>query len=178
MKQSGDLLHVTIKQRYTVGDMAANGAFVPQTWTANSVPITVNQYKQVSIEVEDQAKAQSFWDPDSEFPKDAGAAYAEHYDTVIAGQYASFNSLAQVGEIEDPKAFGKLFMQTSMLRMADANIPKANLSFLLPPIAFYGGLLNEAQLTAADMSGQPKNVLTTGFRFTLLGVPFYESTTI
>lgn len=176
--KSGDILHVTIKQRYTVGDVGANGAFVPQVWTANSVPITVNQYKQVAIEVEELAKAQSFWSPDSEFPADAGKAFAEHYDTVIAGQFASFNVLSEVGATTSPTAFGKQHMLTSMLRLADANIPSDNLSYFLPPIAFLGGLLNEVQFTAADQAGQPKNVLTTGYRFTLLGTPFYQSSTI
>lgn len=178
VKSSGDILHVTIKQKYTVGNVGSNGAFIPQVWTANSVPITVNQYKQVAIEVEDLAKAQSFWDPDSDFPSDAGAAFAEHYDTVIAGQYASFNALTEVGNSDNPAAFGKQAMLTSMLRLADANIPKANLSYFLPPIGFLGGLLNEVQFTAADQAGQPKNVLTTGYQFTLMGTPFYQSTTV
>lgn len=176
--KSGDILHVTIKQRYTVGDVGANGAFTPQVWTSNSVPITVNQYKQVAVEVEDLSAAQSFWNPDSDFPTDAGKAYAEYYDTLIAGQYASFNALAEVGNSASPTAFGKQHMTTAMLRLSDANIPEENLSFFLPPIGWFSGLLNEVQFTAADQSGQSKNVLTSGYQFSLLGVPFYKSTTI
>lgn len=178
VKASGDKINFTIKARYTVGNIGANGAFVPQTTTPTSVQLTVDQNKQVSIEVEDISKAQSFWDPDSDFPTDAGKAFAEHYDTVIASQYSAFSSLTAVGNVESPAAFGKNQMKTALLRLADANIPKENLSFLLPPIAFYNGLLDEVQFTAADQSGQPKNVLTTGYQFTLLGVPFYLSTVI
>lgn len=178
VKESGQQINVTIKQRYTVGNVGSNGAFVPQTWNAQSVALTIDQNKQVAIETEGIAKAQSFWDPDSDIPKDAGAAYAEHYDNVIAGQYTAFTSLTPVSNVENPAAFGKNQMKTALLRLADANVPKSDLSFFLPPIAFYGGLLDEVQFTAADQSGQPKNVLTTGYQFTLLGIPFYLSTTI
>lgn len=177
VKDSGDKINVTVKQKYTVGSIGANGAFVPQTWNANSVQLTVDQNQQIAIEVEDIARAQSFWDPDSDFPKDAGKAFAQQYDTVIAGQYGDF-TLTAVGSATSPSAFGKSAFQAAMLRLADANIPDTDLSFFLPPVAFYAGLLNEMQLTAANEAGLPKNVLTTGFKFQLLGVPFYLSTTI
>lgn len=177
VKESGDTINVTIKQKYTVGDMGSNGVFVPQTWNANSVALTIDQNQQIAIEVEDIAKAQSFWDPDSSFPKDAGKAFAQSYDTVIAGQYADF-TLTAVGDPNDPGEFDKALFQTAMLRLADANIPDTDLSFFLPPRAYYSGLLNETQLTAANEVGLPKNVLTTGFKVQILGVPFYLSTTI
>lgn len=65
-----------------------------------------------------------------------------------------------------------------MFKLSDANIPLSSLSFVLHPVAYYGGLCNEQQLTAADMAGLPKNVLTTGFIFQLFGVPVYLSTNI
>lgn len=177
VRESGDTIHVTVDQTWTVGDIGANGAFTPQVYTPDTVAITINQNKQVAVEVEDIVKAQSFWDPNSTVPTTAGKAYAAHYDTVIAGQHASFSG-APVGSLENPTAFGKTAFATSMLRLADLNVPKKDLSFFLPPIAFFGGLINEMQLTDADKSGEQKNVLTTGFRMSLLGVPFYESTTI
>ena len=176
--KKGDVIHVTIDQRYTVGTVGADGAFTPQNYAPTTSDVSLNQWEQIAIRILDRAAAQSFWSPDSDFPKDAGAAYAEHYDTVIAGQYASFNSLSQVGSDTSPTAFGKQHMLAAMLRLADANIPKENLSFFLPPIGFYGGLMNEVQFTAADQSGQSKNVLTTGYQFSLLGTPFYLSTTV
>lgn len=175
VKKSGDRINVTVKPKYTVGDVGSNGAFVPQTITPTSVAVVVDQHKQVAIETEDKAEAQSFWDPESDFPKDAGAAMAVKYDTDIAALHGDFTSNV-VGEEGTPEIFGTSKVRAALLKLADRNVPLRELSFLLPPIAFYSGVFTEAQLTAADAAGLPKNVLTTNYRFPLLGVPAYETT--
>ena len=178
VSKSGDKINFTVKSVYTVGDVGSNGLCAAQVITPTSVQLIVNQFKQITIETEDLAKAQSFWDPESDIAKDAGAAFAAYFDTAIAGQYSSFTNIAEVGASADPSAFDKTKMLSSMLKLADKNIPRSDLSFWLPPIAFYGGILTEVQLTSADQAGMPKNVLTTNYRFPLLGVPAYESTTL
>ena len=66
----------------------------------------------------------------------------------------------------------------ALLFLADLNIPKEDLSFFLPPIAFLQGLYLKDRWTAANMTGLPKSVLTTGFQLPILAVPAYESTVL
>ena len=176
--KSGDIIHVTIQARTTTGAVGANGAFVPQAWTPTTQDVTVNQNRQWSVETEDIVKAQSWWDPDSEAPKIAGQAFAEYYDVTIFGQHTSVTGVTPSGNVENPKAFGKNAAGIALLRLADANIPKEDLSFFIPPIGYYGGIWNETQLTDAEKTGLPKSILTSGFQDKLGGVPVYSSTAI
>ena len=174
VSKSGDIVHVTIDARLTAGNVGSNGAFTPQVTTPTSVAITVDQHKQVAIELEDKTDAQTFWDPFSRFPKSSGAALAEQYDTDIGALHGDITT--NVIGSSSPVTFDKTAFLGAMLKLANTNIPKTSLSFILPPIAFYSGLLLDTQFTSASDSGQPKNVLTTGYQFNLLGVPFYLST--
>jgi len=176
-KKKGDIIHVTIDQTYSVGDVGSNGAFVPQTYSPTTVDVTINKHKQIAIEIEDKAAAQSFWTPDTVFPKNAGKALAVQYDVDLAALYTDLTTNV-VGDSSNPGSFDKQKFLSAMLKLADTNIPKKNLTFALPPIAFYGGIYNEVQLTAADASGSGENALSTNRRFPILGVPTYEMTTL
>ncbi len=171
----GDIIHLSYKGVYTVGNVASNGVFAPQVYTLNSTPINMTSYKQVAIEVEEQAQLQSLWSPESDFPTDAGKAFGAHYDNVLGALHASFTSNV-IGDAATPDAFKDDAMRTAMLRLSDRNVPKNDLSWVLPPIAFYLGIASQPEFTDAQRVGLPKSILTTNFRFQLLGVPFYEST--
>lgn len=177
VQKSGDIIHISIKQKYSVGNVGANGAFVPQVWTLGSTPITVDQHKQVAIEIEEKAAAQSFWEPDSDFPKDAGKALAVQYDVDLANQYTNIATNI-IGDPANPAQFDSSMARTAMLKLADTNIPTDDLSFIVPPIAYFKGLMAEMQLTAANYMGVSKNVLTTGYKFDLFGVPVFYSTAL
>lgn len=177
-QKKGDVIHVTIDQKYTVGTVATDGSFAPQNYTPGTSDVTLNQWEQISIRVLDRAQAQSFWTPDSKFPSAAGAAFAARYDAQIAALHSGVAVTNVAGSTSTPSAFDKTLAQEAMVRLANQNIPLEELSWVLHPVAYYSGLLNEAQLTQADASGQSKNVITTGYVFPLLGSPVYLSTNI
>lgn len=177
-QKKGDVIHVTVDQRYTVGSVGTDGSFAPQNYTPTTSDVTLNQWEQIAIRVLDRAQAQSFWTPDSKFPSAAGAAFSARYDAQIAALHSSVASGNTVGNAANPAAFDKTLAQEAILRLASTNIPLEELSWCLHPVAYYNGLLNEAQLTSAADSGLAKNVLTTGYVFNLLGAPVYLSTNI
>lgn len=177
-QKKGDLIHVTVDQRYTVGTVGSDGSFTPQNYTPTTSDVTLNQWEQIAIRVLDRAQAQSFWTPDSKFPTAAGAAFGSRYDAQIAGLYTSVAAGNTAGSTTSPASFDKTLAQEAMLRLASQNIPMDSLSWCLHPEAYYNGLMNEAQLTSAADSGQNKNVLTTGYQFNLFGAPVYYSTNI
>lgn len=175
-KKKGDIIHVTIDQTYTPAAVAAAGTFTPLTYTLATSDITLNQWFCIPIQILDQAASQSFWTPDSVFPTSAGKAFANLYDANLASLHGSITN--NVGALDNPQPFSKGAAQEALFTLANTNIPLTGLSFILHPVSYYGGLLNEAQLTKANESGMPKNVLTTGYQFPLLGVPIYLSTNI
>lgn len=174
--KQGDSMHISIKARYTGGPLGSNSSFVPQTMTPTSINLVINTNVQVSVEVEEQARAQSFYDPLSDFTKDAGMVMGNNYDSSLAALHSNLN-LTAVGTDAAPVIFNVDAMLTALKRVAQANIPMDDgmLSFILSTDGFYDGLLREQQLTAAQSAGVPKNVLTTSYQFSLRGVPFYLS---
>jgi len=174
-RKKGDIIHMTVEGRFTVGDVGANGAFVPQVYTPETVAITINQHKQIAISIEDKTDSQAFWTPESTFPKQAGKGMAEDYDSALSALHTDLVSNV-VGDEGNPSAFSTERMRAAMLKLDDRNVPMQDRSFVLPPIAFYNGVLAETQLTDADKAGLPKSALTTGFRSALLGTPAYYST--
>ena len=177
VKQSGDIVNLTYKPKLTVNTVGSNGTFTPTAYTLTNVQVAVNVHQYVAIETEDRAKAASFWDPESDFPKDAGLALGESYDTALAALYTDLTSNV-IGDSTNPAPFDDVPVRTALLKLRDRNIPIEDLSFILPPIAFYLGLFTQDRFTDADKAGLPKNVLTTNFRFPLLGVPAYETTKV
>lgn len=176
--KKGDVIHVTIDQKYTVGTVGSDGSFTPQNYTPTTSDVTLNVWEQISIRILDRAEAQSFWTPDSKFPSAAGAAFAARYDAQIAALHTSVASGNSVGSVSSPTPFDKTLAQEAMLRLASTNIPLEELSWVIHPTAYFNGLMNEAQLTSAADAGVSKNVLTTGYVFPLFGSPVYQCTNI
>lgn len=178
VKQSGDIVHLTYEGELTTSDVtAATGAFTPVTASLTSVPITLNQWKIVPIEIVDKAKDQSLYSPESTFPDRAGKAFGAKFDTDLLSLYGSFTDNIPWKTAGDPTLFDDTAMNYAMLKLADQDIPKDEISWFLPPIAFYKGIATKPEFTDASKIGLPKSVLTTGFRFPLMGVPAYETTT-
>lgn len=176
VKGQGSQITIPIKGRLTAGTVTAGtGAFVPQAVAPTTANIVLNTWVQVAVEITDQAKAQSFWDPTSDFPKDAGAAMSVRYDQDLAALYSTLTGLTAVGNEATPEAFDDGAARAAILRLANANVPKNNLSFFLPPVAWYAGWLAKVELTAAYATGESKSAMTTGLRTPILGVPGYES---
>lgn len=177
-QKKGDVVHVTIDQPFTVGTVGSDGSFTPQNYALSTVDISLVNWEQIAIRILDRATAQSFWTPDSVFPNRAGQAWGSKYDSVLAGLHGSVAAGNSVGSTTTPSPFDTVLASEAILKLANANIPLEELSWVLHPTAFYAGLLKEQQLTSASDSGLPKNVLTTGFKFPLLGAPLYTSTNI
>lgn len=172
----GDIINLSYEPRYTVNDVtAATGAVSPQVVTITPVQLTVDKWKEMTIEVVDKSKWQSFYDPESRFPKTAGKGLVEQADTDLGALYPNLTSNV-IGTSAAPGIFDKKMFSAAMLKLRDRSIPLDGLGFYLTPRAFYDGILQQTEMTAADATGQPKSVLTTGYRTTILGVPMYEST--
>lgn len=179
VQKSGDIVNLTYESTYSVGNVTAGtGAFTPQQLTYTSVAVSLDQWRQVAIETTDKAKAQSFYDPNSDFPNRAAKALAADVDSQLLALYTNFTSNTAWGTTDNPSVFDENAALYAMLQLADQNVPKDELSFFLPPIAYYNGIARKPEFTDASKIGLPKSILTTGYRMPIVGVPAYESTQV
>lgn len=177
-KQKGDTINVSIDQKFTATVVGSDGTFTPQNYVLGNAILLLDQWYCVPIQVLDQAAAQSFWTPESTFPTNAGKAFGVKYDSDLAAYWSSVDAANIVGSTSSPTIFDAAKAREAVFKLVKKNVPLSTLSFILDPTAYYGGILTELQLTAANMAGLPKNVLTTGAMIPLLNVPTYISNNI
>lgn len=177
--KAGDIIHVPIAVKRAVQTLSlSTGTFTPASLTLTEAQLTVDQWLAIPEQITDAAKAQAFYDPSSDFGESCKRAFMAKYDQQLLSLQNQFgaNGLT-VGNVDNPKPFGKVMMLGALARLANRDIPDDDLSFVLPPDAFYAGIMNEAQLTDADKAGVSKNLLSAGFQgvFKLVGVPAYKA---
>ena len=133
----GDIINLSHEPKYTVNDVtAATGTVAPQVVTITPIQLTVDKWKEVTIEVVDKSKWQSFYDPASRFPKTAGMALGEQADTDLAALRSNLTSNV-VGTSAAPGLFDKKMFSAAMLKLRDRSVPLNALSFFITPRAFY-----------------------------------------
>ena len=87
----GDVINVPRRGTLSVNDKVANTAITLQTPTADTIPLTLNKYKEVSFLVEDIAAAQSNQDVIAGYVTDAMIVLGEQIDSDILALYSGFS---------------------------------------------------------------------------------------
>ena len=178
VKDSGYNIVIPIEPVYAAGTVtSATGAFTPVNTAPTNANILINVWQYHSVEITDQAQLQSFWDPTkSTFGKIAGKVMGVAVEDNLAALFNSLTGLGTVGtDPSAPDPFGQEQAAAALLLAENAYIPRDSMSFILSPSAFYAGMFQKPELTAAYATGLPKTVHTTGYRMPLFGVPTYSS---
>ena len=92
VKQRGDTIHIPNISNLTANDKTQDSEVTLQTVTETETAISVDQWKEVSFEIEDIVKVQSQYDLRSEYTNKAGYAIAEAVDTDLFALIASLTS--------------------------------------------------------------------------------------
>jgi hypothetical protein len=89
VKQRGDTIHIPHVSNLTANPKAQNSEVTLQTVTELDTTIAVDQWKEVSFEIEDIVKVQSQYDLRSEYTSKAGYAIAQAVDSDLLALYSS-----------------------------------------------------------------------------------------
>lgn len=110
----GDILHISVEPRFTVGNVSSDGSVSNQTITPTDVQVTVNSIKHCTAEVVKYAQRQALESLVNAFPASAGKALMEQIDVDILALYSDVttntvgSSDAKLGEDEIAAAIQKL----------------------------------------------------------------------
>jgi N4-gp56 family major capsid protein len=92
VKMRGDTIHVPRVSNLSANDKIQDSEVTLQTVTETEVGIDIDQWKEVSFEIEDIVKVQSQYDLRSEYTAKAGYAIAQAVDTDLFALYASLTT--------------------------------------------------------------------------------------
>lgn len=96
-KKFGDIYNWTELSALTTNATGADGAVANQEWTHTNRPVSINQWREITVTITDRAKEQSVLDYGELFSKNAGKAAAEKWDTDCFGLHSSITGANQLG---------------------------------------------------------------------------------
>lgn len=173
----GYIAHITVEPAFSGGTVDSDGTFTPEQQTLTDVQVTVDTWQHVSLEIPDDVDATTLGDLKKNLSRNFGKRLAVLGDQAIAALYTNLTAHNnQVGSVADPVEFDDDAARAAPLRLADLNVPQEDVSFILPPIAWWKGLFKLDKFTLANATGFAKGVQTNGFRGEIYGFPGYEST--
>jgi len=179
ISEMGDILHVKINPKPTVGDItAATGAFTAEAVTISNVDLTINKWKYVAHDIVDIADIQSDIDLYNNFSQAFVPALGEQIESDIFALHSSMTANDPIGDATTGDAFGDGVIIPAGLVLDDLDISIEGRSWLLPPVAV-AQLSKDDKWVDAHRTGLDKSVATTGFlNLDLYGTPGYRSTKV
>lgn len=179
ISQMGDVLHVKINPKPTVGDITATtGDFTAEDVTITNVDLTINKWKYVAHEIVDIAEFQADIDLYNNFSQAFMPALGEQIESDTFALHSSMTDNPALGDPTVGDAFGDGVIIPAGLALDDRDIEIENRSWFLPPVCI-NQLQKDDKWVDAHKTGLPKSVRTTGFlNLDLYGVPAYRSTKI
>ena len=178
MSAMGDVLHVKINPKPTVGDITANtGAFTTEEVSLTNVDLTVNKWKYVAHDVVDIAEIQSDIDLVENFTQAFVPALGVQIEQDIGLLWSSATTNPEIGSTTNGEAFGDDVILPAQLVIDNLDIDMDDRSWLLPPSG-RNQLLKDDKFVDAQRTGMDKGAMTTGIFSDIYGVPSYTTTSI
>jgi len=179
VSQMGDILHIKINPKPTVGDItAATGAFTAEAVTIDNADITINKWKYVAHDVVDVADIQSDIDLVQNFSQAFVPRLGEQIESDIFDLQSSATTNEALGDPTNGTAFGDDIIIPAGLVLDDLDVGIEERSWFLAPVNI-AQLLKNDKWVDADKTGLDKSVRTTGFlNLDLYGTPAYRSTKV
>lgn len=163
----GDTVNLTFFPTPTVNAVGSGGSVTNQALTLTQVQVIVDQWNEVTVDVEDKADIQSGVDLMTGFSKSIGLAMGEDIDSYLLGLHASFTNTA-VGDTTSPTPLDDDMVLASVVTLDDAKEPDEDRTWIFAPIA-QANLLKLDKFTTAEKTGLTKGVQINGMVGELYG---------
>ena len=176
-KQKGDIIHVPIRPSVAVNDVGATGSLTNQALTYTEQQLTVNKWREATIDVVDKAAEQSWADMLADFSPAFARALALDQDNALTALHADFTS-NEVGD--SAAAVSDALLTAAIAKLLVLNVPIMNpndVSFVFHSSKWAEfkqiDKFNNANLTGSSMGGMLTQKVSDVY-----GIPVYFSTAI
>ena len=179
VSKKGDIAHLPIFPRFSTNAVSSAGAVTNQSITLTDTTITVDQWREATVELVDRQGWQStFGDSASlarEFAKNFGPRLAEYIDNDIFGLHGSITTNT-VGDTGSPNPMSLPLARAALQLLDENRVPKTDRNFVFSPKAFWEVFGND-QIALAYAIGGNKSVVVSGPEAApqLYGAKWYES---
>jgi hypothetical protein len=163
----GSTVNLTFFPTPTVNAVGSGGSVTNQALTLTQIQVVVDQWNEVTVDVEDKADVQSGIDLMDGFSKSIGSAMGQDIDSYLLGLHASFTNTA-VGDTASPTPLDDDMVLSAVVTLDDAKEPDDDRTWVFSPIA-QANLLKLDKFTTAEKTGLTKGVQINGLVGELYG---------
>lgn len=177
VKGFGDIINIRTLPSVTVNDVGASGSVTNQALTYTGNTITVNKWKEATIDVVDKAQKQSLVDLLEDFSQQFGAAIAAQQDGDLTGLHGSIttNTVGATAAPLDPLSDDLIL--SAIQKLDDLDVPQEDRCWFFAPVA-KKHLLKLDKFTLSYATGASKGGQVTGELMDLYGYPLKLTTKI
>jgi hypothetical protein len=173
--KAGDRVSLSIMPSVSVNDVGSGGSVTNQQLSITSVEIVVDKWKEATVDVDDQAVAQSALAVIQEFSQAFGKAIAAQQDGDVAALHSSLTTYT-VGDGTQP--LDDAMVRLAKLKLDKADIPMTDRFWVLSPDA-HADLIALARFSEAQATGLARGLqVSDGLVKGLYGDPVYVSNKI
>lgn len=178
VQKAGDRVSLSIMPTLSVNSVGTGGSVTRQQVSLTAVEVVVDTWKECTVDITDQASAQSALNMVKEFSKEMGDALGEVQDTSLGALYATLTGLTAVGPTDTPVPFDDSAIRLARLRLDKAKVPKTDRMWFICPDAEQD-LLAQARFTEAQNTGFARGLQVEKGRISsLYGDPVYVTNQI
>lgn len=160
-KQQGDIVHFSTIPALSVNDVtSATGAIAPQASVITDTSVTLNKWKEMSVEVIEDVLMTSFLDILDELSAQFGDGLGGQIDSDVLGQHGSLTS-NNVGEENNPEPLSAKLLLAADQKLDDGKVPLSNRTWVFAPVA-KAHLFQDAQFAEAWRTGEKQGAMITG----------------
>lgn len=158
--KKGSTVNIQFFPNCSVNAVGSGGSVANQALTLTQVQLVVDQWNEITVDVEDKAEMQAGVDLLSGFSKMIGLKMAEDIDSYLLGLHASFTTTA-IGSTTTPTPIDDDMVLAAVVTLDDAKEPDDDRTWVFAPVA-KANLLKLDKFTTAEKTGMTKGVQING----------------
>jgi hypothetical protein len=163
----GDTVNLQFFPSGSVNAVGSGGSVQNQALTITQVQIVVDQWNEITVDVEDMSDLQSGVDLMEGFSKMIGLKQGEDIDSYLLGLHANFTT-TPVGDTASPTPLDDDMVLSAVVTLDDAKEPDDDRTWAFAPIA-KANLLKLDKFTTAEKTGLTKGLQINGMFGELYG---------
>lgn len=172
--QFGEVIQIPIRGAVTANDKTAGSDVTEQAPAMTNVQITLDTHKEVTVPVEDVAKAFSKLDVIQGYAEDAAVAIAEAIETAgFVAAYTNFTTNSDIGTAATDLDTNTVLLARKAMR--DAKVPAGQEIYFFLSTKDYNALLMLPEWRDAEKLGSADRVVNAPGQFRHFGMTFVES---